>query len=588
MTETQARRLADPIQMEVFSNRLLAIAEDIGQILIRSSFSSNIKERRDCSTALFDARGRLVTQADHIPIHLGAMIGAVDAIRERYDPATIVEGDAFIANDPYLAGGSHLPDISIITPVFHDGHIRFFAGNIAHHADVGGKTPGSTSGTSRSIFEEGIRLPVMRIVRAGVVDEDLLHMIAVNTRDPEERLLDLRTQIGCNLRGAEMLVALIDRMGWPAVEQAIDDILVYTETRLSHRIAALADGRYRFERAMDDDGFPGPTVPIVCTAIIEGGTLTLDFEGTGPEARGAINLPDSALKASVYYCVKAVLDPGLMPNQGSIDPIAIRAPQGSIVNPSAPAAVAGRAVTSNRLCGAVFGALYQALPPERAMASCNDSTSAVSVSGRHPQRKGTYVYPESMGGGAGAFADRDGMDAVHVHTVNSTNLPAEALEMEYPLMLEEYCLVPDSGGAGRHRGGLGMARQLRIMADDTTFSARSDAHVVPAPGFAGGRPSGVTRILRNPGTDREEVLHSKASGLVLSAGETIRIETLGGGGYGDPAERAPADLARDLAEGKVTRAAAERDYGRAHVTAALAILSADSASSPGEGGGPPG
>ena len=282
-----------------------------------------------------------------------------------------------------------------------------------------------------------------------------------------------------------------------------------------------------------------------------------------------MNLPDSALKASVYYCVKAVLDPGLMPNQGMIDPIRIVTVPGTIASPLPPAAVAARAVTSNRLCGAVFGALYQALPPERGMASCNDSTSATSISGRHPKRGATYVYPESIGGGAGAFADMDGQDAVHVHTVNSTNLPAEALELEYPLLLDEYALVPDSGGAGRHRGGLGIARQIRILEDGTVFSLRSDAHVIPAPGAHGGKPSSVTRAIRNPGTPQAEVLHSKASGLVLQAGETVRIETLGGGGWGDPAERAPEALARDLREGKVTPAAARRDYGEAVVARAL-------------------
>lgn len=567
MSET----IADAIAMEVFSNRLLAIAEDMGSILIRSSFSSNIKERRDCSTAIFDARGRLVTQADHIPIHLGAMIGAVEAMLARYPLTAMKPGDAFIANDPYLAGGSHLPDISIITPVHHEGEVRFFAGNIAHHADVGGKTPGSTSGTSRSIFEEGIRLPIIRIARGGEIDEDLLELIAHNTRDPEERLLDLRTQIGTNVRGGAMLVQLIERMGWPAVAQAIEDILTYTRRRLRNRVAALPDGVYRFERAMDDDGFPGEPVPIVCTATIAGDTLAFDFAGSGPQARGAINLPDSALKASIYYCVKAVLDPGLMPNQGIIDPIGITAPEGTIVNPRAPAAVAGRAVTSNRLCGAVFGALYQAMPEEQVMASCNDSTSAVSISGWHGGRKATYVYPESMGGGAGAFADRDGMDAVHVHTVNSTNLPAEALELEYPLLLDEYCLVPDSGGAGRHRGGMGMARQIRIREDNTIFSARSDAHIIPAPGVAGGQASSVTRIVRNPGTSGEEHLHSKASGLVLAAGEVIRVETLGGGGFGELGERPLAALAADLREEKITRAAAERDYGTERVEAALAL-----------------
>lgn len=564
-------RIADPIQMEVLSNRLLAIAEDMGSILIRSSFSSNIKERRDCSTALFDERGRLIAQADHIPIHLGAMIGAVETILARHDLTGMQTGDAFICNDPYLAGGSHLPDISIITPVHHEGRVRFFCGNIAHHADVGGRTPGSTSGTSRSIFEEGIRLPVIRVARGGVADEDLLALIAANCRDPEERILDLRTQIGANQRGARMLLQLVERSGVGTVFQAIEDILVYTGRRLKNRIAELPDGVYRFARELDDDGYGGDTVPIVCTARIAGSMLELDFTGSGPQARGAVNLPDSALKASVYYCVKAVLDPGLMPNQGMIDPIAIRTQPGTIVSPEPPAAVAARAVTSNRLCGAVFGALYQALPPDRAMASCNDSTSATSVSGWHPRRQTTYVYPESMGGGAGAFADRDGQDAIHVHTVNSTNLPVEALELEYPLLLDEYCLVPDSGGAGTHRGGLGMARQIRFRQDGTIFSARSDAHLVPAPGIMGGLPSGVTRIVRNPGTPAAEALHSKASGLVMAAGETVRVETLGGGGYGPPADRPLALLARDLREGKITRAVAERDYGVDRVAAVLAL-----------------
>ena len=284
-------RLFDAIQMEVFSNRLLAIAEDMGSILIRSSFSTNIKERRDCSTALFDAAGRLIAQADHIPIHLGAMIGAVEAILARYTLDDMKPGDAFICNDPYLAGGSHLPDISIITPVHHEGVVRFFCGNIAHHADVGGRTPGSTSGTSRSIFEEGIRLPVIRIAREGEIDRDLIELIAHNTRDPEERILDLKTQIGSNARGADMLLRLVKRMTWPVVERALDDILTYTQRRLRARIAELPDGEYRFERSLDDDGFEGPLVPIVCTARISGENLELDFEGSGPQARGAVNLP---------------------------------------------------------------------------------------------------------------------------------------------------------------------------------------------------------------------------------------------------------------------------------------------------------
>ena len=501
------------------------------------------------------------------------MVGAVETILARYPLEAMKPGDAFIANDPYLAGGSHLPDISIITPIHHEGEVRFFCGNIAHHADVGGRTPGSTSGTSRSIFEEGIRIPVIRIAREGAIDEDLLELIACNTRDPEERMLDLRTQVGTNMRGGTMLLQLVDRMGWPAVAQAIEDILTYTRRRLQNRIAALPDGEYRFERAMDDDGFPGAPVPIVCTARIAGDTIEFDFEGSGPEARGAINLPDSALKASVHYCVRAVLDPGLMPNQGSIDPIRIKAPQGSIVNPRPPHAVAARAVTSNRLCGAIFGALYQALPPEAAMASCNDfdfrslgvrlalqAQRHLRLSREHGRRRRRVRRPRRHGRRPRAHRELD----ESARRGTGTGISAASRRILPRARFRRRRSPPRRHWAWR-------ARSVFVK-DGTIFSARSDAHIVPAPGINGGLASGVTRILRNPGTDREEVLHSKASGLVLDAGETIRVETLGGGGYGNPRERSTANLAADLRQGKVSRAAAERDYGIEKVEDALKLV----------------
>ena len=281
-------------------------------------------------------------------------------------------------------------------------------------------------------------------------------------------------------------------MGWPMVERAIDDILTYTQRRLRTRIAALPDGEYRFERSLDDDGFEGPLVPIVCTARIAGDTLELDFDGSGPQARGAVNLPDSALKASVYYCVKAVLDPGPDAQPGHHRPhqdhrarpapssIRARRPPWRRAPSHRTACAARCSARSTRRCRP-RRAWRPATIPRRRRRSPAGTRAA----------QATYVYPESMGGGAGAFADSDGQDAVHVHTVNSTNLPVEALELEYPLLLDEYCLVPDSGGAGRHRGGMGMARQIRIREDGTIFSARSDAHLVPAPGVIGGLPSNV-------------------------------------------------------------------------------------------------
>ena len=557
-----APTLSDPIAMEVFSNRLLSITEDMGNTLIRSSFSTNIKERKDCSVALFDARGRLIAQASHIPLHLGSLMGSVQAVLAHTPVERMRDGDAFICNDPYLANGTHMPDISIVTPVFLDGVVRFLAANVGHHSDVGGPVPGSISGRARSIFEEGLRLPVIRIVRAGELDQDLLFLIAHNTRDPDERILDLKVQIASNDRGARLARALAERMGWPAVEAAIEDLLAYTARRLRNRIAAMEDGAASFVAYLDDDGFGGDPVPIRATVRVSGERLEVDFAGTGPETRGALNVPDSALKASVYYAVKALLDPELLPNSGMFDAISISAPLGTLTNPRFPAPVGARSITCNKIARALFGAFAPLLPADRAQAASHDVVPAIIFSGPRRGGEGEFVYLETMGGGMGARVDADGMEAIHVHLTNTSNLPAEALENEYSLLVDEYALVADSGGAGAHRGGLGIARQIRATRDGIVFSVRSDGHVLGAPGLDGGRQGGTARLIRNFGTDQEEELSSKTASIVLAAGETTRLETPGGGGRGDPTARDPAALAADVRGGKVTAAAAARDYGR--------------------------
>lgn len=562
--------LTDPIAMEVFSNRLLSITEDMGNTLIRSSFSTNIKERRDCSVGLFDAAGRLIAQASHIPLHLGSLLGSVQAVLAHTPIARMQDGDAFVCNDPYLANGTHMPDISIVTPVFIDGVPRFLAANVGHHSDVGGPVPGSISGRARSVFEEGLRLPVIRLVRAGELDEDLLALIAHNTRDPEERTLDLKVQIAANERGARLARGLVARMGLDAVQAAIEDLLAYTARRLRNRVRAMADGTCRFTAYLDDDGLGGDPVPITATVRVEGERLDVDFAGTGPETRGALNVPQSALHASVYYAVKALLDPELLPNSGMFDAVSVTAPLGTLANPRFPAAVGARSITCNKIARALFGAFAGLLPPERAQAASHDVVPAIIFSGPRRGGGGDFVYLETMGGGMGARTDADGMEAIHVHLTNTSNLPAEALENEYSLLVDEYALVADSGGAGRFRGGLGIARQIRATRDGIVFSVRSDGHVLGAPGLAGGRDGGTARLVRNHGTARAEVLSSKTASLVLAAGETTRLETPGGGGMGDPAARDPAALAADLRGGKVSRAAAERDYGRALVERSLA------------------
>ena len=571
MTETPTG-MFDPIAMEVFSNRLMSITEEMDATLVRSSFSTNIKERRDCSVALFDARGRLVAQGTQIPLHLGSLAGGVAAVLQASPIEEISEGDVFICNDPYLANGTHLPDITIVTPVFWEHRLEFFTANIGHHADVGGAVPGSIAGGARSIFEEGLRLPVIRIVRSGELDADLLRLIASNTRDPEERALDLRVQIATNERGAQAARDLIGQMGLEAVRQAVEDVITYTRRRILNRIAELADGDYRFTNYLDDDGMGGDPVPITVTVRVAGRRLVADFTGSGAQARGAMNVPLNALNACVYYAVKALLDPALLPNAGLFDAVEIHAPSGTIVNPQPPAAVGARSITCQKVAGAIFGAFRGVLPPERVMAASNDVIPAIVFSGRLERRSGEYVYIETLGGGSGARAHEDGMDAVQVHMTNTSNLPAEALEIEYPLLVDEYALVEDSGGAGRTRGGLGLARQIRATVDGTIFSVRSDSHTVGVPsGVFDGLDGRRARLVRNPGRADEAVLYSKVARIELRAGEAMRIETPGGGGYGAPAERPLEKLADDLASGRVSRTAAERDYGAAMVAAAVAL-----------------
>lgn len=543
--------VADPILMEVFSNRLLSITEEMGSNLIRASFSTNIKERRDCSVGLFDTEGRLIAQAAHIPLHLGSLLGAVEAVRRDFPLVEMRERDAFFCNDPYLAAGTHMPDISVVTPVFVDGSPRFFTANIGHHADVGGRVPGSIAADALSVFEEGIRIPATRIRDAGELDRGLLRLVAENTREPEERSLDLQAQIAANDLGVRRMQELVAQVGIEALEAGIQDILAYTAQRLKNRIARLKPGAYTFTTYLDDDGGGNEKAPLTVTVRVADDLLDFDFAGSAPQSKGALNVPESGLKATVFYAVKALLDPGLLPNSGFFEAVRITAPGGTIVNPRFPAAVGARSITCQRIAGAIFGAFRGLLPPEQVMASSNDVLPAIVFSGHHRRHQRTYVYLETLGGGAGARLDRDGQDGIQVHVTNTSNLPVEALENEYPLLIEEYGLVPGSGGAGRSRGGLGIARQIRALEDGTVFGCRSDAHLTRAEGVFGGEPGAPGRLVRNPGHPSEQLLPSKVSRLVLAAGESMRIETPGGGGAGLPAERSPERRARDIRDGKV-------------------------------------
>jgi N-methylhydantoinase B len=570
MIEAASERLFDPIAMEVFSNRLLSITEDMGNRLIRASFSPNIKERKDCSVAMFDRSGRLISQAAHIPMHLGSLAGGVEAVLRGYGLSRVRDGDGFMCNDAYLAGGTHAPDITVVTPIFCDGECRFFAANIGHHSDVGGSNPGSLSPTARTVFEEGIRIPLVRIVREGELDRDMLSIVTQNSREPEDRVADLQVQIACNDKGAQLMMELLRQLGFEAVERSIEDILTYTSRRIRNRISSLRDGRESHTCYLDDDGFGGDPVAIKATAIVAGDHLTIDFEGSGPQCRGSYNMPESAMRASVYCAVKTMLDPDLMPNEGMFGALTIKLPEGTITNPRFPAAVGMRSNTAQRVVGAVVGALAHFVAREKVMAAGLDAMPAMIFSGKSRRRAGTYVYVETIGGGGGGRAGRDGADGIHVHITNTSNLPAEALENEYPLMVEEYSLVPDSGGYGEHRGGLGIVRQIQALDDDTFCYASSEGTRVPADGVFGGGHGAVSHIIRDKGTPRETEIPANQPGLMLAAGQSVRIETPGGGGFGAPERRAVEAIATDLRAGKVTREKILLGYGEGRLAAAEA------------------
>ena len=572
MKDTKKHPSFNAVNVEVFNNRIFSIVEEMGAKLVRSSFSPNIKERRDCSVALFDAQGRSIAQAAHIPIHLGSLKGGVAAVLQNYEIDTIKPGDAFICNDAYLAGGTHLPDISIITPVFYNNDIKFFTACLGHHSDVGGAVPGSISPDAMTIFEEGIRIPPIKLVRQHIIDSDIMKLIIQNTREPNDRLLDLNVQIATNNLGTARLIDLIEKMGIVNLNQAIDDLLTYTDQRTRNLISKLNDGSHSFTTWMDDDGLEGEKLPIKANVTVDGDQVKLDFTGTGAQSRGAYNVMTTGVMATVAYAIKALLDPDLPANDALFNAIHFSAPEGTIVNPVFPAAVGARTTTCQKLSGAIFGAFAQFLPADQTMASCHDVLAGMVFSGKSKKKEGTYVYLETIAGGNGARYNSDGMDGAHCHITNSLNMPIEAVENEYPLLVKEYSLIPDSGGAGEYRGGMGVAREITILHDNTTFSGRADSYKTQALGHNGGGPGGNCRIIRNYETTKEEVMPPKQRLLVLKAGESIRLETPGGGGFGPPQQRPPNQLAQDLIDDRFLSETAQNKFGKKLLKAAERLI----------------
>jgi N-methylhydantoinase B len=540
MTRNDTESDVDPVTLEILRNQLEGIAEEMGQVLIRGAYSPNIKERQDCSTALFDANGRMIAQAEHIPVHLGAMPEAVDAIRDE-DPEP---GEVWALNDPF-DGGTHLPDVTLVSPLALDADtgtdddIVGYAVSRAHHADVGGSTPGSMPAGAREIYEEGIRLPGVRLVRDGDVVDDVFELFLANVRTPDERRADVRAQLAAHDRAAERLGDLFDRYG-ETVLDAFDAVVDYSRERIESELAALPDGTYTARDVLEGDGVTDEDVPINVTVTVEGTTLDIDFSGTAEQVPGNLNAPLAVAKSAVYFVVRCLTDPEIPPNQGCYDPVSVDAPEGSLLNPASPAAVVGGNVeTSQRVTDVVFAALAEAVP-ERAPAQGQGTMNNLIVG----SRDGDFAYYETIGGGAGATSEGDGTDGAQVGMTNTLNTPVEVLEAEYPLAVERYALRPGTGGDGKHRGGLGVERSLSVECD-ATVSLLTERRRSHPRGVAGGENGATGENL----VDGEPV--PAKTTVDVEAGATVTVRTPGGGGHGSPADRDADARDRDRRDGKV-------------------------------------
>jgi N-methylhydantoinase B len=514
----------DPTTLEIYRALYTSVAEEMGIALRRTSFSPNIKERRDYSCAVFDSTGRVIAQGDHMPVHLGSMPMAVAAALNEINPGP---GDVVALNDPF-AGGTHLPDVTLVMSVVRGPLTLFYVANRAHHADIGGATPGSM-GMSTDVYGEGIRIPPVRLVRNGEVDSDLMHLILTNVRGHDERRGDFQAQIGSLKTGALRLLEIVERRGIKEASDYASHLIDYSARVMRHTIALIPDGEYFAEDALDDDGAVNKEVTIRVRINIEGARARVDFTGSAPQVDGPVNAVEAITVSAVSYVFRCLIDGEVPASAGLMQPIEVIAPRGTVVNANPPASVAGGNVeTSQRIVDVVFKALAQALPG-RIPAASQGTMNNLTIGGIDARTGNEFSYYETVAGGMGARPVLDGMSGVHTHMTNSLNTPVEALEYAYPLRVHEYGLRQNSGGAGLHRGGDGVVREIETLGA-ARMSLLADRRKRAPYGLQGGDDGtrGISYIVRDG--ERTEI-GSKGS-WEMRAGDRIRIESPGGGGHG--------------------------------------------------------
>jgi len=548
----------DSIELEIIKASLSGIVQEMQNSLFRTGFSTIVRESQDASCALMNADGEVVAQHVVLPLHIGAFPACCAAVITAFGDA-IANGDAFLINHPYLGGSPHAPDIAVITPVFVEDDLFGFCGSIAHKSDIGGPVPGSCSGQAREIFNEGLQLPAVRYQSRNVPNHDIERIIAANSRTPELVLGDIRGQLGADRLGEARLTELVAKHGASKIRAAYVRLFELAQARLKLAFADWQDGRFEAERFVDDDGVDLER-PVRIHVIVDkaGDTIRFDFTGSADQTRGPANIRPPLVQAACAYCLISLIDPHIYVCSGLLRSFAIVAREGSVLNPRFPAPVNTYNPTVHALVDAVFAALSH-VAPAKARADGSGSRSII-LGGRSTNSGGGYVQYEILGGGAGAGATRDGASGITTNQSNAKIAPVEIIESEFPTRLLRFDLIRDSGGAGHNRGGLGIRREYLNLAD-ARFSIRSMRHVIPPQGAAGGAAGRPGDILINPDGAAPIRLPTRYADYPLKQDDVFRLDTPGGGGYGDPLEREPDAVLADIREGYVTTEAAERDYG---------------------------
>ena len=551
-----ARSLEDPITFAVIKNAMDAIVDEVAYTVIRTARSEIVKDVMDYSAAICDAKGEMVAQAKTIAQHLGAIPEAMAAVQAKWGEQ-LKDGDAVIMNDPY-SGGMHLPDIFMFYPIFDGAEILAWAVVICHHTDVGGRVPGSNAADSTEIYQEGLRIPPLRLFRRGVMDEMLEALIGLNVRVPDRVIGDLHAQYAACQVGAREIGKLVSRYGTQTIRGYLGALLDYAERMARAEIATWPEGTYCFTDYIDSDGLSEDPVPLAVAVTVRGnGTLNVDWSGSSKQVRAAINSTLSFTKSNTFLSVRCALRGDIPNNAGVFRCIEVSAPEGSVLNPTSPAPVAARALTGYRVMDTMFGALAQIVPHIMPAAGEGGNT-VVCLGGRHPDNR-PFIIVDMISGCWGGRPDQDGIEAITNPSQNLSNTPVEVLERQHPVRIEDYALVPDSGGAGRFRGGLGLRRSYRLLAEEAVLQLRADRLRFAPYGLDGGDRGRPSANWLGEG-DARRAIPGKVT-MTMRKGELLTHHQAGGGGYGDPFTRVPDAVARDVWNEKVTISAARASYG---------------------------